>query len=140
MAQVICDSFKVELFQAIHDFTTGSGDTFKMALYTSSANLGQSTTAYSTTNEIIGAGYVPGGVFLTSVSPTLIGSTAVIDFDDVTYGPVTITYRQMLLYNSTKSNRAVAVFTFDSDRVISGGNLIIQMPPASATNAILRAS
>jgi hypothetical protein len=140
MAQVICNSFKVELFQAIHDFTTGSGDTFKIALYTSAANLGASTTTYSTTNEIIGAGYIPGGVFLVNVSPTLIGSTAVIDFDNVTYGPVTITYRQMLLYNSTKANRAVAVFTFDSDRVISGGNLIIQMPPASATNAILRAS
>lgn len=140
MSQALCDSFKVELFQAIHDFDTGSGDTFKMALYTTAANLSASTTVYSATNEAVGAGYTPGGVTLTSISPVLDGSTAVVSFENSFYGPVSISYNQALIYNSSKDNRAVAVFIFDEERVISGGYLIIEMPPATATNAILRAA
>ena len=140
MSQVICNSFKVEVFRAIHDFTTGTGDTFKIALYTSASTIGASTTVYSTTNEAVGTGYTAGGANLTSVTPTLIGNTMVIDFADVTISTVTLTYRRALIYNSTKANRAVAVFDFGSDRVISGGNLIIQMPVPDASSAILRAS
>ena len=140
MAQILCNSFKVELFQAIHNFVTGAGDTFKIALYTSAANLSASTTSYSSTNESVGAGYTPGGIVLSAVSPVLDGSTAIVSFSNISYGPVYVTYRQMLIYNSTESNRAVAVFVFDEDRTISGGDLIIDFPPATATNAILRAA
>jgi hypothetical protein len=140
MSQVICNSFKVEVFRAIHDFTTGTGDTFKIALYTAASAIGASTTAYSTTNEAVGTGYTAGGATLASVTPTLIGNTMVIDFADVTINAVTLTYRKALIYNSTKANRAVAVFDFGSDRVISGGNLIIQMPIPDASSAILRAN
>jgi hypothetical protein len=140
MSQVICNSFKVEVFRAVHDFTTGTGDTFKIALYTAASAIGDSTTTYSTTNEAVGTGYTAGGANLTSVTPTLIGNTMVIDFADVTINAVTLTYRKALIYNSTKANRAVAVFDFGSDRVISGGNLVIQMPTPDASSAILRAN
>jgi len=140
MSQVICNSFKVEVFRAIHDFTTGTGDTFKIALYTAASAIGASTTAYSTTNEAVGTGYTAGGAALASVTPTLSGITAIVDFADVTISAVTLTYRKALIYNSTKANRAVAVFDFGSDRVISGGNLVIQMPTPDASSAILRAS
>ena len=137
--QILCNSFKVELFEAIHDFTTGTGDTFKMAFYTA-ATLSASTTAYTSAGESVGAGYTPGGVELTSISPALDGSTAVVSFENSFYGPVSISYIQALIYNSSKNNRAVALFTFDEERVISGGYLAIEMPPATATNGILRAA
>jgi hypothetical protein len=140
MSQVICISFKVELFKGIHDFTPSTGDTFKIALYTSAATLNAGTTNYTTTGEASGAGYTAGGAILTSVTPSLDGTTVVMDFADVTLGAVTLTYRQAMIYNATKSNRAVAVFDFGTDRVVNDGNLIIQMPPPSASNAILRAN
>jgi hypothetical protein len=140
MSQVVCNSFKVELFKAIHDFTASTGDTFKVALYTSASTVGAATTAYTTTNEAVGTGYPAGGATLASVTPTLDGITVVIDFADVTISTVTLTYRKALIYNSTKANRAVAAFDFGSDRVISGGNLIIQMPVPNASSAILRAT
>lgn len=139
MSQVVCNSFKVELFRAIHDFNQGTGDTFKIALYTSLANINENTTTYTPTNEAFGSGYTAGGVTLVSVTPTLVGNTAVVDFNDVTISTATVSYRKALLYNSTKANRAVAVFDFGADRVISGGSLIITMPTPNATNAILRA-
>ena len=140
MSQVVCNSFKVEIFRAIHDFTTSTGDTFKIALYTSASTISAATTAYTTTNEAVGTGYTAGGATLTSVTPTLNGITAIVDFADVTISTVTLTYRKALIYNSTKANRAVAVFDFGSDRVISGGNLIIQMPVPDPSSAILRAT
>jgi hypothetical protein len=139
MSQVVCNSFKVEIFQGVHDFTPGTGDTFKIAFYSSAANIGEGTTVYSSANEVSGTGYTTGGFFLVGVVPTLVGNTAVVDFADITVPTVTITYRKAMLYNSTKANRAGAVFDFGSDRVVSGGNLIIQMPTPDATNAILRA-
>jgi hypothetical protein len=140
MSQVVCNSFKVELFRAIHDFTASTGDTFKVALYTSASTIGAATTVYTATNEAVGTGYTAGGATLTSVTPTLNGITAIVDFADVTISTVTLTYRKALIYNSTKANRAVAVFDFGSDRVISGGNLIIQMPLPDPSSAILRAN
>jgi flagellar basal body rod protein FlgB len=140
MSQVVCNSFKVELFKAIHDFTASTGDTFKIALYTAASSIGAATTVYTATNEASGTGYTPGGATLTSVTPSLDGNTVVMDFADVTISTVTLTYRKALIYNSTKANRAVAVFDFGSDRVISGGNLIIQMPVPDASSAILRAN
>jgi hypothetical protein len=140
MSQVVCNSFKVELFRAIHDFTASTGDTFKVALYTSASTIGAATTIYTATNEAVGTGYTAGGAALASVTPTLNGNTCVVDFADVTISTVTLTYRRALIYNSTKANRAVAVFDFGSDRVISGGNLIIQMPLPDPSSAILRAN
>jgi hypothetical protein len=140
MSQVVCNSFKVEIFRAIHDFTASTGDTFKVALYTSASTIGAATTVYTATNEAVGTGYTAGGATLASVTPTLNGITAIVDFADVTISTVTLTYRKALIYNSTKANRAVAVFDFGSDRVISGGNLIIQMPVPDPSSAILRAS
>jgi hypothetical protein len=139
MSQVVCNSFKVEIFRGIHDFTAGTGDTFKIALYTSASSISENSTVYTTEGEAFGSGYTAGGVTLVSVTPTLVGNTAVVDFADVTISTATVTYRKAMLYNSTKANRAVAVFDFGSDRVISGGSLIITMPAPNATNAILRA-
>jgi hypothetical protein len=140
MSQVVCNSFKVEIFRAIHDFTASTGDTFKIALYTSASTVDASTTVYTTTNEVIGTGYTAGGATLTSVTPTLSGDTVVMDFADVAISAVTLTYRKALIYNSTKANRAVVAFDFGFDRVISGGDLIIQMPPPDSSSAILRAT
>ena len=137
-SQILCNSFKVELFKAIHDFTAITGDVFKLALYTSAASLSANTTIYSTANESVGTNYAPGGGFLTKVTPVLSGSTAIISFNDLVLSSMTVTYRQVLIYNSSKANRAVAVFIFDSDRVISGGDVTFQMPPATASSAILR--
>ena len=140
MSQFVCNSFKVELFRAIHDFTASTGDTFKIALYTSASTISASTTVYTATDEASGTGYTAGGATLFSVTPTLNGTTAIVDFADVTISIVTLTYRKALIYNSTKANRAVAVFDFGSDRVISGGNLIITMPLPNPSSAILRAT
>jgi hypothetical protein len=142
-SQILCNSFKAELFQAIHNFTASTGDVFKLALYTSAASLSASTTAYSATNESSGTGYTAGGVVITSVTPVLVagptGEKVVIGtFASPTIYSLTVTYRQALIYNSSKANRAVAVFIFDSDRVISGGDVTFQMPPATASSAILR--
>jgi hypothetical protein len=140
MPQVVCNSFKVELFKAIHDFTASTGDTFKIALYTSASTISASTTAYTTTGEVTGPGYTAGGVVLTSISPTLVESTVVIDFADVTFSSVTLTYGKALIYNVTKANRAVIAFDFGTNMVMSGGNLVIQMPLPNAGTAILRAN
>lgn len=133
-----CNSFKVELLQAVHDFTATTGDTFKMALYAPTASLSASTTVYTTSDEVVGAGYSAGGIALTSVTPTLVGGVGVGDFADANFGVVTLTYRYALIYNSTKANRAVAYFDVGSSRTLSGGNLTIQMPVPNATNAIIR--
>ena len=100
MSQVVCNSFKVEIFRAIHDFTASTGDTFKVALYTSASTIGAATTVYTATNEAVGTGYTAGGATLTSVTPTLNGITAIVDFADVTISTVTLTYRKALIYNS----------------------------------------
>lgn len=141
--QIQCDSFKVELYQAIHNFTTGTGQVFKLALYTSAASLSASTTAYTTANESSGTGYTAGGVVLTNVTPVLVAASpvanvVVVTFANPTFTSMTVTYRKALIYNASQANRAVAVFVFDSDRVISGGDVTFQMPPATAGSAILR--
>ena len=133
----VCTSFKKELLEGVHNFA-GGGDTFKVALYTSSATLGASTTAYSTNNEVSGTGYSAGGATLTAVAPTTSGTTAYIDFNDVTFSSSTITARGCLIYNSTDSNKAVAVFDFGSDQASSSSNFTITFPTGDANNAIVR--
>jgi len=145
ITQALATSFKVEILNAIHAFGTTvtrgatTPDTFKIALYTSSANLDASTTTYSTTNEVAtGGGYSAGGNTLTTIAPTSSGTTAFLDFNDTTWSTSTITANGALIYNSSQSNRAVAVLAFGSDKSSSGGNFTIQFPTADASNAIIR--
>jgi hypothetical protein len=123
---------------ALHDFDNPGGNTFKIALYTSSATLGASTTAYSTSNEITGTGYSAGGNTLTSVSPTTSGTTAYVDFADTTWSSSTITANGALIYNANSSNAAVVTLAFGSDKSSSNGDFVIVFPTANATDAIIR--
>jgi len=152
ITQAMCTSFKQEILQGIHNFTsgsgggttttTGSGNSFKLALYTSSATLGASTTAYSTTNEVSGTGYSAGGGALTNVTPTTSSTTALTDFSDLTFSSSTITARGALIYNSSttagSANRAVLVLDFGSDKSSSSGDFTITFPAADASSAIIR--
>jgi len=145
ITQAMCTSFKTELLQGVHNFFNGSGGgsagtgaTFKIALYTSSATLGATTTAYATTNETTGTAYNAGGNSLTNVTPTSSGTTAFTDFADTTWSTSTITARGALIYNSTQSNKAVAVLDFGSDKSSSSGDFTIQFPTADSSNAIIR--
>jgi hypothetical protein len=145
ITQAMTTSFKVEILNGIHAFGTTvtrgatTPDTFKIALYTSSATLDSTTTVYSTTNEVASTGgYTAGGNTLTTVAPTSSGTTAFLDFNDTTWSSSTITANGALIYNSTQTNKAVAVLAFGSDKSSSGGNFTIQFPVADASNAILR--
>lgn len=135
ISQAMCTSFKVELFGGVHDLDT---DVIKMALYTSSATLDASTTAYSATNETSGTGYTAGGNTLTSPVITSSGTTAYVDFADTTWSSASFTARGALIYNSSKSNKAIAVLDFGADKTASGGDFVVQMPAADASNALLR--
>jgi hypothetical protein len=139
ITQAMATSFKQELMQALHDFDNPSGNTFKIALYTSSATLGASTTAYTTSNEVATAGnYSAGGNTLTAVTPTTSGTTAFTDFSDTTWVSATITANGALIYNNTNSNRAVAVLAFGGDKTSTNGDFTIVFPAADASNAIIR--
>jgi len=152
ITQAICTSFKQEILQGIHNLTngsgggttttTGTGNTFKLALYTSSATLGASTTAYSTTNEVSGTGYTAGGGTLTNVTPSTSGTTALTDFADLTFSSGAITARGALIYNSStaagSADRAVLVLDFGGDKTSTAGDFTIQFPTADASNAIIR--
>lgn len=138
ITQAMCTSFKVELLQGVHNFTASTGDTFKIALYTSSASLDATTTAYTTSNEVVGTGYTAGGNTLTNVTPTSSGTTAFTDFADTTWSTATITARGALIYNSTDSNKSVCVLDFGSDKTSTAGNFTIVFPTADASNAIIR--
>ena len=140
ISQAMCTSFKSELMQALHNFTTSTGNVFKIALYTSSATLGATTTAYSATNEVTGTGYTAGGNTLTNVTPTSSGTTAFTDFADTTWSTATITARGALIYNSTNSNRAVCVLDFGADKTSTAGHFTIVFPTPDASNAIIRIS
>jgi len=140
ISQAMCTSFKVGILDGEFDFGTGTSQTFKIALYTSAATLGAATTAYTTSNEVVGTGYSAGGQNLTiSQIPTSSGTTAFIDFSDVTWSTATITARGALIYlaNGT-TNPAVAVLDFGGDKTSTAGNFTIQFPAADASNAILR--
>jgi len=138
ITQAMCTSFKVELLTGTHNFTNSTGDTFKLALYTSSATLDASTTAYSATNEASGTGYSAGGGTLVNVTPTSSGTTAFTDFSDLTFSSATITARGCLIYNSTDSDKAVAVLDFGGDKTSTNGDFTIQFPTADASDAIIR--
>lgn len=138
ITQALCNSFKQELLQGLHDL---DGHTLKMALFTSSATLGATTTAYSTTNESSGTGYTAGGATLANVAVSLSGTTAFVDFDDVSFTSATISDAAgALIYNSSASDKAIAVVDFGSTKSVSSGTLTITLPTASATTALIRVS
>jgi len=143
ITSAVCTSFKKELLERKHDFNATSGHTFKLALFTSAATLGASTTAYTTTNEVVGTGYTAGGIVLTNIDPTSSGTTAFIDFSDATFSGATITAAGALIYNTTTdggsaTTNAVAVISFGGDKTSTNGDFVVQFPAADATNAIVR--
>ena len=141
ISSAVCNSFKQEILVGTHNFTASSGNAFKLAMYTSSASLGASTTAYSSSNEISnasGSAYTAGGKALTSVTPVLDGSTAVCDFADISFTSASFTVNGCLIYNDTQSDKAVCVVAFGGDKTVSSGTFTIQFPAAAASTAILR--
>ena len=141
ISSAICNSFKQEILVGTHNFTASSGNSFKLALYTSSASLGAGTTAYSSSNEISntsGSAYTAGGKALTSVTPVLDGSTAVCDFADISFTSASFTANGCLIYNDTQSDKAVCVVAFGGDKTVSSGTFTIQFPAAAASTAIVR--
>ena len=142
ITSAICNSFKQEILEAEHNFTATTGNTFKLALFTSSATLGASTTAYSSSNEITntsGTAYTAGGKALTSVTPTLDSSTAVCVFAYVSWKSASFTDNGCLIYNDSHSTDAsVCAVAFGGDKTVSSGTFTIQFPAAAATTAIIR--
>lgn len=133
--QTLTVSFASECLTGIHVFGT---DTIKIALYTSTASMGVTTTAYTTTNEVSGTGYVAGGTTVASVAATTSGSTAYVDLADASWAGSTITARYALIYNSSKANRAIAVIDFGGDKTSSASTFTVTMPTAAADSAIIR--
>ena len=140
ISQAMATSFKVEILGGDFDFSSGTAQVFKIALYTSSATLGATTTAYSATNEVAGTGYTAAGNTLTiSANPASTGTTAFLDFADTTWSAATITARGALIYLSNGgTNPAVAVLDFGSDKTSTEGDFTIVFPAADASNAIIR--
>jgi hypothetical protein len=153
ITQAMCTSFKAEILLAVHDFRETGGDTFKLALYTSSATIDANTTAYSVTNEVTGTNYTAGGGTLTRLGVVTSNNTAstgvgFTDFSDLTFSNATITARGALIYNNTPSansnanttltNAAVAVLDFGSDKTSTDGDFTIIFPAAANTTAIIR--
>lgn len=143
--QTATTSFKVQLLQAVHNFNT-TGDTFKIALYTADANLGPDTTAYTSANEVVGAGYLAGGVTLVIPSNPTSGTnlanltTAYTTFNNATWASASFTARAALIYNSSQNNASVAVLDFGSDKTASNDTFQIVFPTADANSAIVRIS
>jgi len=142
ISQTATTSFKVELAQGLHNFGPTTPNTFKIALYTSSASLGSATTAYTATGEVAnGSGYTTGGeTLVVSTTPTSSGTTMLLSFSDVTWAGASFTARGALIYNSTNANRSVAVLDFAADQTGTGNNFIIRFPSSNVTSAIIRIS
>lgn len=135
----MCTSFKKELLEAVHNFKNSGGSTFNLALYTSSATLGASTTAYTTSNEVSGTNYTAKGAALTRVDPSSSGTTALTDFADLTFSNATVTARGALIFNESASgDPAVCALDFGGDKTSTAGDFTIQFPTADASNAIIR--
>jgi hypothetical protein len=136
--QTLTTSFKVELAQALHNFTAGTGDVFKLALYTANADLGAQTTAYTAAGEASGTNYTPGGIALTNITPSFQGTTAYWSFEDLTFTNVSITTNGALIYNSTNGDRSVCVLNFGVNITKNAQDLIITFPVDDAQNAVMR--
>jgi len=139
ITQAMATSFKKELLEAKHNFLASGGNSFKLALYTSSATMSAATTAYVTTNEATGTNYTAGGSALTNINPTSSGTTGFTDFSDLTFGTATVTARGCMIYNDTASgDPTVAVFDFGGDKTSTAGSFTISFPTASASAAVIR--
>jgi len=138
ITQAMATSFKKELLEAKHNFLASGGNSFKLALYTSSATMTAATTAYSTNQEASGTNYTAGGSALTNINPSSSGTTGFTDFADLTFGTATITARGCMIYNDTNADRAVAVFDFGGDKTSTAGSFTISFPTADASNAVIR--
>jgi len=139
ITSAVCNTFKTEALRAIHNFTNG-GNTFRLALYTSSATLNKTTTAYTTSNEVAnGNGYTTKGAALTNVTPALSGDTACCDFSNVSFTSASFTARGCLIFNDTAANDpSVCAIDFGGDKTVTSGTFTIEFPAADASNAILR--
>ena len=138
ITSTLTTSFKVELLTGTHNFTNSSGNSFKLALYTSSATLGATTTAFTTTGQASGTNYSSGGSALTNVTPSATGTTAVTDFSDLTFGTATITARGCMIYNDTNSDKSVATIDFGGDKTSTAGDFTVVFPAKAAGTAIIR--
>jgi hypothetical protein len=142
ITSAICNSFKTEILKAVHNFTASTGDTFNIALYTSSATLGAGTTAYSSSNEITntsGSAYSAKGKALTSVTPVLDSTTSVCDFADISWTSASFTANGCLIFNEDATgDPAVCAVAFGGDKTVSSGTFTVQFPAAAATTAIVR--
>jgi len=138
ITSAIATSFKQELLVGTHNFTNSSGNSFKLALYTSSATLGAGTTAYVTTGQATGTNYTAGGSALTNVTPTTSSTTAFCDFAYLTFSNATVTARGCLIYNDTQSDKAVCAIDFGGDKTSTAGDFTVVFPTADASNAIIR--
>jgi hypothetical protein len=138
ITQSMATSFKKELLEGKHNFLASGGNSFKLALYTSSATMGAATAAFTTTNQAAGTNYTSGGNALTNVNPASSGTTGFTDFADLTFGTCTITARGCMIYNDTNADRNVAVFDFGGDKTSTAGSFTITFPTADASNAIIR--
>ena len=140
ITSAVCNTFKTEALKAVHNFTASSGNTFNLALYTSSATLNKSTTAYTTSNEVAnGNGYTTKGIALTSVTPVLSTDTAVCDFANVSFTSASFTANGCLIFNETASgDPSVCAIAFGGDKTVTSGTFTIEFPAADASNAILR--
>lgn len=134
ITQYMTTSFKEEILKGVHDLST---DTLKIALYTAEANLGADTTVYTSTNEVVNTNYTAGGKVMTGVTVSKSGTTAYVGFSNVSWAPAGFTARGALIYNSSKGNKSVAVLDFGSD-IYGNPNFTVQMPVATATDALLR--
>jgi hypothetical protein len=139
ITQAVCNTFKSELLGAVHDFDSGSGQAFKLALYTSAANLSAATTAYTASGEVANSGqYTATGGILQSQQVSLDGSVGIVDFADLSFTGVTLTARGALIYNTSASNKAVCVLDFGSDKTATSGTFTIVFPAFTSAAAILR--
>ena len=139
ITQAMCTSFKKELLEGKHNFLNSGGDTFKIALYTSSASLAASTTAYTTSNEVSGTNYTAKGNTLTRIDPSSSGTTALTDFADTTWSSSTITARGAMIFNEdTSGDTSVLILSFGADKSSSAGDFTIAFPTADASDAIIR--
>jgi hypothetical protein len=136
----MCTSFKVELMKAVHNFTTGTGSTFKLALYDNTPSFNASTTAYTSAGEVPNSGtYAAGGGTLTNITPSAAGTTAIADFVDLSFTSATITAYGALIYNdSAPGNPSVCVLDFGGAKASTNGTFTIVFPPDDQTNAIIR--
>lgn len=143
ITQAICSTFKSQLLQGVHNFGDNTvyppagGNTFKIALYTSAATLSSATTVYTTSGESSGAGYTAGGQNLTNLGVSLSGTTAYLSFSDVTWTTATISAAGALIYNSTQSNKAVAVFSFGATYSSTAGNFTVSFPANTSSTAVI---